>query len=73
MWCVCVVRVCGACVWCVCVARMCGACAYAYLRAPIANCMNECTCGQVRVFIYVDVYVCACIYVREISLVSSIF
>ena len=79
--CVCVLGVCGACLWCacvwrVCVVRMCGCVrvsACAYLSASIGKCMDECTCGQVRVFIYVDVYVCACICVSEISLVSSIF
>ena len=43
------------------------------LSASIAKCMNECTCRQLRVFIYVDVYVCACICLSEISLLSSIF
>ena len=43
-----------------------------YLRTSIAKCMHECACGQVRVFIYVDLYVCACICVSEISLVSYI-
>ena len=44
-------RVCGACVWCVCVVCV-HVCACAYISASIAKCMNECTCGQVCVFIY---------------------
>ena len=71
MWCV---SVCGA---CQCVVRgcVCSACVCAcvYLNACIAKCMHECACGQARVLIYADLYVCACICVSEISLVSSIF
>ena len=55
--------------------RVCSGCVSAcvYLSACTAKCMHERACGQVSVFIYVDLYVCVCIYVSEISLVSSIF
>ena len=55
----CVVCVCV----CVCVLRACE-----YLSACIAKCMHECACIQVRVCIYVDVYVCTCICASESNL-----
>ena len=48
---------------------------YVYLSECIAKCMHEgvCVSAQVGVCIHVDVYLCACIFVSDISLVSSIY